>query len=146
MLMMLADLMMTTAPGADDPAAGTAAYATPQVVNLIGGPVTPVASAWPAFWMALIVAGLVVIFAGLMAYAWSRLELPERAFRVLAFRLGLRRSERRMTRDLAGSLEVPPVALLLSARAFAQALERAVKAGLGVDARAADRLRTRVFG
>jgi hypothetical protein len=117
----------------------------PKIVNLAGLPPEPVTSAWPMVWMMLIAAGVALAVGGLMAYTWSRLDPVERAFCLLAFRLGMKRRDRALVRELAGRADVRPIALLISARAFGEALTRATRAGVQVDARVIERIRTRVF-
>jgi hypothetical protein len=131
--------MLATADGAGTPTA-------PHTVSLVGGAAEPIPSAWPILWMTLIAAGVIVSALGVIAYSWSRLDPVERAFCLLAFRLGMKRRDRVLVRELAGRMEVQPVALLISARAFAEAISRATRTGLAMDPMSVERVRARVFG
>ncbi len=119
-------------------------------VSLMKGEEAAAASAqpWPWLAIALISAGVLVVLGGLLAFRISRIDPAEKAFRLLAFRLGLGRRERAAVRRLADTIqESKPVVLLVCGDALERAISRLTPgAGPGLDAKVIRRIRERVIG
>lgn len=107
---------MTTAGASLELLASTPWTPTPVRItsDLLMGPPAPEATIWPWAWGAIALLGVAIVAAALLARAWLRIDPAERAFRCLAFLLGLRARDRRSLRGLTQSTGVPPVAWLLS--------------------------------
>lgn len=105
--------------------------------------------AWGVWWLAVVAcAAMLALGVAILFHEVARLRAEsdeERAFRLMARRMGLRKREQSCLGRLSDAAGIPAAALLLSAHAFEAALQAAGE-GADLSDEAAAEIRRRVFG